>query len=352
MSSDSEIQKTKISNNDLNNKRQISVITSTFNYIKQEPTVSLLCGGIAGALSRTVVSPVERVKVLYQVQGSTQGYNKGTIHSIIQIWKEEGWKGMFRGNGINCIRIIPYSAVQYSVYQDLKKYLLAENETELSIVNKLVAGSIAGFASVLVTYPMDLVKTRLSIQTAKSLKNLHHSNNTNIKTSPPSPSSSSKIIITEKISKPPGMFKSIKDIYLYEGGIRGLYRGLLPTSIGVAPYVALNFAFYEKLKEQFPIDLQSNLIIKLTIGAVSGGIAQTLCYPFDILRRRFQVATLDNGSMGFKYNSTMDALTKIVKYEGYKGLYKGWTANMWKIMPSMAVQWASYDLLRDFITNH
>ncbi|OWB81004.1 hypothetical protein B5S32_g5343 [[Candida] boidinii] len=331
---------TKISNNDINKKNQISIITSTFNYIKKEPTVSLLCGGIAGALSRTVVSPMERVKVLYQVQGTTQGYNKGTIHSIIQIWKEEGWKGMFRGNGINCIRIIPYSAVQYSVYQDLKKYLLIENETELSIINKLIAGSIAGFISVLVTYPMDLVKTRLSIQTAKSLKNLHHSNDT------------MEIASPKKISKPPGMFKSIKDIYLHEGGVKGLYRGLLPTSIGVAPYVALNFAFYEKLKEQFPIELQSNLIIKLSIGAISGGISQTICYPFDILRRRFQVATLDNGSMGFKYNSTIDALTKIIKYEGYKGLYKGWTANMWKIMPSMAVQWASYDLLRDFIVNN
>ncbi|GME83384.1 unnamed protein product [Ambrosiozyma monospora] len=278
---------------------------------------------------------MERVKVLYQVQGSSASYNKGTMATVYQIFKEEGYKGLFRGNGINCIRIVPYTAVQYSVYQEMKKWLGTNEEGNLSVGNKLIAGSVCGLASVLVTYSMDLVKTRLSIQTAKSLT-------LNKKSSTSSAGSA-----TAEPKKPMGMFKNVAHIYKYEGGFRALYRGLAPTSLGVAPYVALNFAIYEKLTELFPKEWRSNPMVTLSAGALSGGIGQTLIYPMDILRRRFQVATLSDGAMGFKYNSTWHALVTIVKVEGYKGLYKGWTANMWKIMPSMAVQWASYDFIKN-----
>lgn len=37
------------------------------------------------------------------------------------MWKEEGFRGFMRGNGINCLRIVPYSAVQFTTYEQLKK---------------------------------------------------------------------------------------------------------------------------------------------------------------------------------------------------------------------------------------
>lgn len=46
---------------------------------------------------------------------------KGVFRSLVRIWKEEGFKGYMRGNGINCVRIIPYSAVQFTTYEQLKK---------------------------------------------------------------------------------------------------------------------------------------------------------------------------------------------------------------------------------------
>ncbi|ANZ77298.1 BA75_04650T0 [Komagataella pastoris] len=308
------------------------VIAHTRRFLQQDVVLSFLSGGIAGAFSRTCVSPMERVKVLYQVQGvDAKSYKGGVLKSILQIWKEEGYRGLFRGNGINCLRIFPYSSVQYATYQEIKPYLLEPGQQELSTGAKFFAGNIAGLASVTATYPLDLVKTRLSIQTA-SLGNL-------------------KSKLHGRTKRPPGMFQSIKHIYLNEGGARSLYRGFVPTSIGVAPYVALNFTIYEGLKELLPGSYQvHHPVVKLTLGALSGGIAQTITYPFDLLRRRFQVLTLGTGEMGFQYNSTGHALKTIVAQEGFKGLYKGWVANMWKIMPSMAVQWATYDLIKEFIT--
>ncbi|CDK26919.1 unnamed protein product [Kuraishia capsulata CBS 1993] len=311
------------------------VLSSLRSFIKRDNTAAFLAGGVAGALSRTAVSPFERVKVLYQVQGTskaTQSYRHGVLRSVAQIWREEGLKGLYRGNGVNCFRVFPYSAVQYSVYQQLKSVLgtgPAESR-QLDVPSKLFAGAVAGMASVVATYPLDLVKTRLSVQTA-SLKNLSTSR------------------IDGNTRKPPGMFRSLVKIYTEEGGVLALYRGLLPTILGVAPYVAINFSIYEKLKEQLPVQYQHNAILTMAIGAVSGGIGQSLIYPFDILRRRFQVLTLGTGEMGFKYNSIWDAFRTIWRTEGTRGLFKGWVANMWKIMPSMAVQWASYDLVKELI---
>ncbi|KAG9036306.1 hypothetical protein FS837_001704, partial [Tulasnella sp. UAMH 9824] len=120
---------------------------------KKEPllpphiTTYFIAGGIAGAASRTVVSPLERLKIIQyvlpystssypwhrlngllshssrQVQPKRSGagaYN-GVYRSLVRMWQEEGFRGFMRGNGANCIRIIPYSAVQFTAYEQLKK---------------------------------------------------------------------------------------------------------------------------------------------------------------------------------------------------------------------------------------
>lgn len=53
-----------------------------------------------------------RLKIIYQCQGKSHAYG-GVTSALAKIWREEGIKGMFRGNGINCLRIMPYSATQF-----------------------------------------------------------------------------------------------------------------------------------------------------------------------------------------------------------------------------------------------
>lgn len=79
-------------------------------------------GGVAGAVSRTVVSPLERLKILYQIQDPARAeYTASVSKSLGRIWREEGFKGFMRGNGTNCIRIVPYSAVQFGSYNFYKR---------------------------------------------------------------------------------------------------------------------------------------------------------------------------------------------------------------------------------------
>eukprot|EP01119_Soliformovum_irregulare_P018215 TRINITY_DN5538_c0_g2_i2.p1 TRINITY_DN5538_c0_g2~~TRINITY_DN5538_c0_g2_i2.p1 ORF type:complete len:252 (-),score=43.37 TRINITY_DN5538_c0_g2_i2:857-1612(-) len=217
----------------------------------------LLAGGIAGAVSRTVVSPLERLKILYQVQPDVK--YTSVWQSLKTIWVEEGMSGMFKGNGTNVIRIFPYSAVQFAAYEKYKKLLIPEGQSDLTPITRLIAGACAGVTSVVATYPLDLVRTRLSVQTADNIKYTSIAN-------------SFSVIVKEE-------------------GFMALFKGLSPTIMGVAPYVGLNFMFYETLKSvvKKAKEADCSTVELLAIGGAAGAIAQTLTYPLDVLRRKMQM---------------------------------------------------------------
>jgi solute carrier family 25 phosphate transporter 23/24/25/41 len=86
---------------------------------------------------------------------------------------------------------------------------------DLSPVRRLLCGGLAGITSVTFTYPLDIVRTRLSIQSAGFAALAKHE------------------------GKLPGMWQTMIKMYKTEGGVFGLYRGIVPTIAGVAPYVSV-----------------------------------------------------------------------------------------------------------------
>ena len=104
-----------------------------------QPVFAAFCaGGVAGAVSRTVVSPLERLKILFQIQTvGREEYKLSVGKGLMKMWKEEGWRGFMRGNGTNCIRIVPYSAVQFGSYNFYKKVssLELENIRSLNVLH-------------------------------------------------------------------------------------------------------------------------------------------------------------------------------------------------------------------------
>lgn len=296
--------------------------------VVSQPVVAAFCaGGVAGAVSRTVVSPLERLKILFQIQSAgREEYKMSVGKGLMKMWKDEGWRGFMRGNGTNCIRIVPYSAVQFGSYNLYKKLFEPSPGAELTSISRLVCGGTAGITSVIFTYPLDIVRTRLSIQSA-SFVTLKHPTG----------------------KKLPGMWATMVTMYKTEGGFFALYRGILPTVAGVAPYVGLNFMTYELVRKYFTPegDKNPNALRKLAAGAISGAFAQSCTYPFDVLRRRFQINTMSG--MGYQYKSIFDAIRVIITQEGIKGLYKGLIPNLLKVAPSMASSWLSYEMTRDFL---
>ncbi|EXJ94694.1 hypothetical protein A1O1_03091 [Capronia coronata CBS 617.96] len=289
-------------------------------------TAAFIAGGIAGAVSRTVVSPLERLKILYQVQDAGRNeYKMSIAKALRKMYRDEGWRGFMRGNGTNCVRIVPYSAVQFGSYSIYKRFAEPSPGADLDPIRRLLCGGLAGITSVVFTYPLDIVRTRLSIQSA------------------------SFAALEKQEGKLPGMWQTMVTMYKNEGGVFGLYRGIIPTVAGVAPYVGLNFMVYESIRTYFtePGEKNPAWYSKLAAGAISGAVAQTFTYPFDVLRRRFQINSMSG--MGYRYKSLWDAIRTIVTQEGVAGLYKGIMPNLLKVAPSMASSWLSFEIARDYL---
>jgi solute carrier family 25 phosphate transporter 23/24/25/41 len=129
---------------------------------------------------------------------------------------------------------------------------------------------MAGITSVSITYPLDIVRTRLSIQSASFAS---------LSKEPPTPGQ--KPLAKSLKAKQPGMMQVMKHMYATEGGVSALYRGIIPTIAGVAPYVGLNFMIYESVRAYFtPVGSKDpSAVGKLGAGAISGALAQTCTYP-------------------------------------------------------------------------
>ena len=88
--------------------------------------------------------------------------------------KEGGWTSLWRGNGVNVIKIAPESALKFMAYEQLKRLIKGNSEHELRIEERFVAGSIAGAFSQSLIYPLEVIKTRLALRrTGKSLSKRH-----------------------------------------------------------------------------------------------------------------------------------------------------------------------------------
>ncbi|XP_024390888.1 probable envelope ADP,ATP carrier protein, chloroplastic isoform X2 [Physcomitrium patens] len=252
-------------------------------------------GAMAGAAAKTVTAPLDRVKLLMQVHGvrmAQEGSSKsiGLLEAVSHIGNQEGMAGFWKGNVPQVVRVIPYSAVQLFAYEAYKKLFKGEDE-ELSIVGRLAAGACAGMTSTLVTYPLDVLRLRLAVDST-----------------------------TRSMGQVAGTM-------LREEGLKSFYKGLGPSLLGIAPYIALNFCVFDLVKKSLPEELRKKPEASFLTALVSASFATTMCYPLDTARRQMQMK-------GSPFNSFLDAIPGIVARDGFHGLYRGFVPNVLKNLPN------------------
>lgn len=206
---------------------------------------TLAAGGVAGAVSRTLVAPVERVKILFQVQGlSARGQplrHTSLTGALRSIWQNEGVVGLFKGNGANVLRILPMSGLQFLTFDLWVEALFpsVHNPTDLAPGERLVAGALAGATAQTICYPLDLMRARLTTD----MRGRYH-----------------------------GLFAGMVTV-AREEGVSRLYRGLVPSLAGIIPYIGIDFAVYGELRKRLRVDDRVGneaVMLKLLAGAVAG----------------------------------------------------------------------------------
>lgn len=83
-------------------------------------TESILAGGVAGALAKTAIAPLDRQKIIFQVTSKQFSIGKA-FRAMRETYHTEGVRALYRGNGAMMVRIIPYASIQYMAFEQYKK---------------------------------------------------------------------------------------------------------------------------------------------------------------------------------------------------------------------------------------
>jgi Mitochondrial carrier protein len=288
----------------------------------------MICGGLAGMVAKTVTSPLERIKMLSQT-GEHGAASKSIVAIYRHILQTEGIRGLWAGNGANLLRVFPSKAVVFSSNDVYRKWLTTAIHMDPTSASFL-AGGLAGMTATATTYPLDLVRGRISGKVASD--------------------------------------KAYTSVYrtlcltVRDEGIRGLYKGLIPTMIGALPYVGIQFGTVGVLERQFPPVYNDNdnddnttttTMIpspwrKTLFGGLGGVMAGLVTYPNDTVRRLLQL----QGSRGtiVVYRNYWDCVKQTVVKHGVSRLYRGLGINLIRMAPNSAVQFGSYEFFKTLTT--
>ncbi|KAI9004397.1 solute carrier family 25, member 32b [Hyaloraphidium curvatum] len=273
----------------------------------------------AGAISTLLLHPLDLIKTRLQIDSSSSRRQRigGTMRAIRSVLAAEGSRGLYQGFSPNVVGAAVSWGVYFGWYEYAKGQLRARSGEELSMPEHLVAAGVAGCLTQVFVNPIWVVKTRMCAQ---------------------------------KVTDP-DRYRSLADAFvrMYRGeGFLTFYRGLIPALAGTA-HGALQFSVYEELKVRARRWKGSrgggdslNTVDNALIAAASKTAATTITYPTQVLRSRLQV---QQGSLTDEYAGLVDLVRKTARREGLYGFYKGFAANLIRVLPGSVVTLGAYEVI-------
>ncbi|CAN3373286.1 hypothetical protein DIURU_005211 [Diutina rugosa] len=266
------------------------------------PVRSAVAGAISGAVARMFTAPLDTIKIRMQLAPPGQGRFGAIVAATV---RHEGVRALWKGNVPAEIMYVFYGATQFASYQALNqalarledKYPHALKPVASLGLHSLVTGFGAGATSTLITYPFDLLRTRLAASTSRELLSMR------------------------------SVLKTI-------GSPRDLFKGINPTMLAVALNTGLMFATYNQARHvskryaDFPF-------IEGVCGFVAGATAKAITFPLDTLRKRCQ--------MSQSRSSAWQMAVKLWHAGGIRSFYQGVTVALIKSAPTSALSMWAYE---------
>ncbi|KAG0472761.1 hypothetical protein HPP92_014618 [Vanilla planifolia] len=287
----------------------------------------LASGTMGGAAQLIVGHPFDTIKVKLQSQpaprpGQPAKYS-GAIDAVKQTIAADGPRGLYKGMGAPLATVAAFNAVLFTVRGQMEAVLRSEPGAPLTVQQQVICGAGAGAAVSFLACPTELIKCRLQAQGALAES--------------ASPATS--------VVKYGGPMDVAKQVLRSEGGLRGLFKGLVPTLAREVPGNAAMFGVYEALKQYFAGGRDASGLGRgslVVAGGVAGASFWLSVYPTDVIKSVIQVDDYRNP----KYRGSIDAFRKILSSEGVRGLYRGFSPAMARSVPANAACFLAYEVTR------
>lgn len=277
-----------------------------FLSIKEGPITNFMMGGISAAVSKTLASPIEVVKLRMQnmkemiKSGKLQTPYTGNMNCFSRLFAEEGFLAFWKGNWTNVLRYFPTQALNFMVKDEIKKRFAVDRKksgyTKYFMAN-IASGGIAGGVSLCFVYHLDYARTRLTNDSKGAKKG------------------------GEK------QFNGLIDVYkqtFAKDGMQGLYRGFVISFVGIFIYRGLYFGMFDSFKPMMPSKYKDNFFANFLLGYVITVAAGLASYPIDTVRRRMMMTSGE----AVKYTGSIQCAQLILKNEGVKSFFGGASANI------------------------
>ncbi|KAL2101163.1 hypothetical protein ACEWY4_002924 [Coilia grayii] len=291
----------------------------------RSPEEAALAGSAAGMVTRALISPLDVIKIRFQLQIEQVSSRRpeGKYWSLVQasrrILREEGLPAFWKGHVPAQLLSICFGAVQFATFETLTEVVHKNTTYSCQTAGAhFVCGGLAACSATVACQPLDTLRTRFAAQgEPKIYRNLRH---------------------------------AVFTMYGTEGMFT-FYRGLVPTLVAVFPYAGLQFFSYNILKgltgpqnsKESKGGLQS-----LMCGSLSGVISKTLTYPFDLFKKRLQVAGFEEARKHFgqvrTYQGFRDCVVCIAREEGIRGFFKGLSPSLVKAAASTGLTFFTYEV--------
>ncbi|XP_036308664.1 calcium-binding mitochondrial carrier protein SCaMC-1-like [Pipistrellus kuhlii] len=270
----------------------------------------LVAGGIASAFSRTCTAPFDRLRVMMQVHSQELRRMK-IIGGFELMIREGGIRSLWRGNGTNVFKIAPETAIKIGAYEQYKQWL-SFDDAKIEITQRFISGSMAGVTAQTCIYPIEVIKTRLTVG---------------------------------KTGEYSGIINCGKKL-LKQEGVRTFYKGYVPNMLSIIPYAGIELSVYESLKNYWlernaESSVEPSLMILLGFTTLSNTSAQVASFPLTLLRTRMQAQAQKE-----KTTTMIRLVQHIYNKEGKMGFFRGLTPNIIKVLPATIISATAFELAK------
>lgn len=277
--------------------------------MKQVDFSAPLAGALAGGIEAICVWPTENVKTQLQLQGKVANPKFTSFSSgVAYIAKNQGVRGLYTGLVPILIGALPKAGIKFGSNAFFNKKL-RELPLHRSVVD-FSAGLCAGaLEAVMVAVPVETIKTKT-------------------------------------IEMNCGFVEGSKRT-LAESGIRGFYKGVLPTILKQSSNQGLRFMFMGRYREIITNSGEKKITpIQSLVGGMGAGCFSALGNnPFDVIKTKMQ--GVDSGK---RYSGSVDCALKIFQNEGLAGFYSGLFPRLYRVVPGQGIIFMSYDMLLPLIS--